>query len=59
MTLAISILLVLFMLGGLLIVIRALLDQGRRGSALSCPHCKSNNPAEAKYCARCGTALKT
>jgi len=64
MTFIATLVMILAIVGGVALLIRALGPSGRGrkdvklGTQTPCPHCKLLNPTHAKFCGHCGRALQ-
>ena len=64
MTFIVTLVLIVAVVVGLLVLIRAFGTSGRQGEDIklgtetACPHCSHPNPTHAKFCGQCGKALQ-
>ena len=64
MTFIVTLVLIVAVVVGLLVLIRAFGTSGRQGKDIelgtetACPHCSQPNPTHAKFCGQCGKALQ-
>lgn len=58
MTVIVLIAVLFFVAFGVAAIRRAMRNRPGVGGEVTCPHCRAPNPGHAKFCARCGEALR-